>query len=1382
MKKIYNIMLAALLYILGFGTAAAEDTKTVLWTNYAPAGSSFSKEVSSFDISTQTIHAEIDLSTCKNTTTWENILSVGNDIGNWTVSGKYNIHLYYTASSKELQLNWCSNGTQSVQNGITLTSTNLVVELSSKGLSINGEVQSSYNATVLSALSSLNSITIGSTQGETRSWATYREVSIVTPGTSTGETTKFVTPEVGSTYYIIPADNTSNALTVTGTGINETIKSQALTNATGQKWDIVTSKSSSYPYLFKSVLSGLAFDMACNSNDTKSPLQWTSEYDYNNGTESNQNQEFKLTATGDGTYKLSVIYNGTVYWLATTSGTSLTRVTSENNATVFGFVRTNGSSTVNPPSGNHGSFSVSWISNENKVGDYKETAHATFVPYATTAEMKADAYYDKPWLTPEKAEYMSLNGTWKFNFLRSNTTTPNNTFISEQYYADTYNTSSWDDIRVPLSWEMANYSKPVYTNVGYPFSSNAPNANTGLTSCGVDGNNHIGFYRRTFTLPEGWTDKRVFVHFDGVYSAAAVWVNGSYIGYSQGSNTDAEFDLTGFVRNGENNISVAVYRWCDGSYLEGQDMWHLSGIHRDVYLVATPKTFISDHYITSSLNTGATSGTMSVALTIDNRDGGTEEKTVEVELLDANGSTVKTASENVNISGASETKTLTLSGLNGLTPWCAESPYLYTVVVRQKSATGNEEMVFSTKYGFRNITKNGNLVYINGKRIFFKGVNTQDTHPEYGRAIDMETMLKDVTMMKQANVNTVRTSHYPRQPKMYAMFDAFGLYCMDEADVECHYVGTNISSKSSWQTAMNDRTERMVKRDRNHPSIVFWSLGNECGVGSNFYGTYNLCKSLDSRLIHNEQNQTYSDLGSNMYPTVSSVNNYSNGLNNKPYFICEYAHAMGQAVGNLKEYWDVIEGSTGIIGGCIWDWVDQSIYDPAKLVVETKTDSKGFNYFVAGYDYNNPSYVDLGFQGNFLNNGIITADRAWTAKLQEVKKVYQYVSFSSFSNKTLTVKNKHHFTNINELYLKYTVLKDGRIVEEGKCDMPSVAASATGSVNVPYTTDCTGDAEYLINVALCLKEDKMWADAGHAVAEEQFTIKERGSLETISGGGTLTLSGNTVRGTSADGTAYSISFGTDGQISSWTYGGQSLIEAAPDFNCFRDIDNDRNLNCALSQNTSHSITSSLSRSGNNVVMTQSNSGTLCNYTIKYTVYPNGTVDMAVTFNPRSETRRIGIGMQFPGGFENIEYYAKGPWSNYVDRQTGSYLGRYSTTVDDTFEELPHPQTMGDHQNLRELILTNKTTGTRLKIKTEGQVAFSLSHYDETQYGATGDTMWSDGLHPWNLTRNNKIYAHFDYYQRGLGNQSCGAETALQQYRCPTSGSHTYTLRLIPEKM
>ena len=272
----------------------------------------------------------------------------------------------YTASSKELQLNWCSNGAQSVQNNITLTGTELVVELSSKGLSINGEVQSSYDATALSALSSLSSITIGSTQGETRSWATYREVSIVTQGTSTEETTKFVTPEVGSTYYIVPADNTSNALTVTGTEINETIKSQELTNATGQKWEIVTSKSSSYPYLFKSALSGLAFDMACNSGNTKSPLQWTTEYDYNSGTESNQNQEFKLTATGDGTYKLSVIYSGTIYWLATTSGTALTRVTNENNATTFGFVKTDGSGMVNPPSGNHGSFSVSWISNENK--------------------------------------------------------------------------------------------------------------------------------------------------------------------------------------------------------------------------------------------------------------------------------------------------------------------------------------------------------------------------------------------------------------------------------------------------------------------------------------------------------------------------------------------------------------------------------------------------------------------------------------------------------------------------------------------------------------------------------------------------------------------------------------------------------------------------------------------------------------------------------------------------------------------------------------------------------------------------------------------------------------------------------------------------------
>lgn len=1370
--------------MLGFGTAQADTT---LWSNYAPKGVKFS-QTASIDFTTQSIKAEIDLSTCSSSTTWENILSIGTGIGEW--NGYYNVHLYYTASSKTLQLNWVNMNNSSIQRDIPLSSTDLTVELSSAGLSINGEVHSRYTGTVLSSLLSQTSVQIGSTQGRTRSYATYKAVTI----TDATETSTYVVPEYGKSYYIVPVSAPTTAITVTTTSVDESLKVQSLTNATGQQWTVVNSTfDSGYPYLFKSVLSGLALDMA-NNNTALSPLQWTDEVSYNNI--QNENQEFYLVGQGNNTYKLRAKYTSggstTIYYLTTSSGETMTRTTDESAAAVFGFILVDGSSEGGGESGggssgdsDHGSFNVSWVADQTVYAKYKEEAHATFMPYASMAALKADVNYHKPWLTPENnTEYQSLNGTWKFKFNSGTSGTPG----SYNYYSETLDDSGWDDIKVPLSWEMAGYGKPVYTNVGYPFSSSAPNANTGYTSYGVQDHNATGFYRRTMNIPEEWSDKRIFLHFDGAYSAIVVWVNGNFVGYSQGSNTDAEFDLTGFVTTGDNQLSVCVYRWCDGSFLEGQDMWHLSGIHRDVYLVATPKTFVSDHVITfSASNTAATAGDMSVALTMDNRDGGSATKTVDVTLLDNDDNVIASGSTTFSMSSATTTtKTVTLSGLSGLKAWSCEEPNLYTVLISQKDASGNEEMAFSTRYGFRDIvlknTSGARYITVNGQRVFLKGVNTQDTDPLTGRAIRLETMLRDVELMKQANINTVRTSHYPRQPKMYAMFDAYGLYCTDEADVECHG-SQGLASNSTWLNAMNDRTLRMVRRDRNHPSILMWSLGNEAGAASNNSTIRNNVTNIDSRPVwycNETNNVSYSDLHSSMYPTVSAVSGWTSGVNSKPYFICEYAHAMGNAVGNLQEYWDQIESSTGIIGACIWDFVDQSIYDPEKIAAGTLKDGNGFNYYVSGYDYNSPNGVNYGFQGNFLNNGLITADRQWSAELAEVKNVYKNVTFSSLSNKTLTIKNKNNFVNLNKYALQWFVLKDGRRVESGVVSMPSIAAGSTGTVSIPYTTSTTTDAEYILHVQLCLAEDEMWAYKGYPVAEGEFTLASWPKLPTVStSSGSISVSGTTVSGTTPSGKAWSIRF-SSGKMSSWTYGGKSLMYAAPDFNSYRDIDNDRSLSATCVNSSNTSVTSALAKSGNKATMTMRGTATNCSYTIAYTFYPDATVDMVVTFSPTGVTRRIGLGMQFPGGFEQVEYYGRGPWSNYVDRKTGSWLGRYTTTVDDFMEEFPHPQTFGDHQDLRELTLTNSSANVKLNVKTSGQVAFSLGHFDEKSWYGSGDTMWSDGLHWYDMTKQSQIYAHFDYYQRGLGNNSCGGDQALSQYQCPTNGSYTYTLRFKPE--
>ncbi len=1050
-------------------------------------------------------------------------------------------------------------------------------------------------------------------------------------------------------------------------------------------------------------------------------------------------------------------------------------------------------------------FSDSWVEDQSKFEDNKLPAHATFIPYSSTSAMQQDKCYKFPWITPENADYMSLNGTWKFKYTSDwKAGKPE----ADDFYADNANVSGWDDIRVPLNWEMAGYDVPVYNNVGYPFKNNPPFITAIADNFDA---NPLGSYRRTFTLPEGWDKKRVTLHFDGACSAIVVWINGRYVGYSQGANTDAEFDATPYLRTGDNNLSVRVYRWSDGSYLEGQDMWHLAGIHRDVYLVATPTTFISDHYITSTLDNGYTSGSMAVNLTLDNASAEKSTKQIEVSLLDGEGKTVATQSATVNMDKSAKTKDIRIDmgQLSGLHPWSTEDPYLYTVIVKQKS-DNSEEMVFSTKYGFRDVRINADKqMLVNGKRIFCKGVNTQDIHPLYGHAIDVPTMLRDVILMKQANVNTVRTSHYPRQPKMYAMFDYYGLYCMDEADVECHN-NQGLSNDSTWEAAYVDRTERMVLRDRNHPSIVFWSLGNESGGGVNFQATYDCVKRLlpgRDALVHYEgykHGERYSDFGSNMYPKIKVVEGLTEGLHDKPYFICEYAHAMGQAVGNLQEYWDIIENSKSIVGGCIWDWVDQGIYDTRRIKNhQPLTDPKtGLHYYTSGYDYTKLNNGYEGFQGDFMSNGIITPGREWTPKLTEVKYVYRNVDFVSFADKKLTLKNKYAFTDIADiLSLQYSVLKDGKEVETASVAIPSIKPGNTASVSIPYNTAVDNGHEYLITFSLTLKDKATWAKKGYDVVEQQYALSADNSgacpsvadpkfiegrhapLAKIAPKGSLKVKGNTVKGKD-----FTITFGSDGTIENWTYRGTQLIvpSTGPDFNAFRRIAND-NVSLGDTEGTAVNdnkqegfiggktqLVKAPAKSKKNVVAQTTVSGGNDTHMIDYTIYPDGTVDMCVTYsNSSDDTRRMGIMMQFAPGFENVEYYAKGPESNYVDRQRGYQLGYYTTTVDGMFEQQSAPQTMGDRQGLRFLSLDNGST--KLSIKTDGLSSFSLSHFDDEQFNYD---VFYGRKHPYDLVHKPQVFAHFDYWQRGIGNHSCGGDSVLDQYRCPV-GKYTVTYRFTP---
>ena len=1151
--------------------------------------------------------------------------------------------------------------------------------------------------------------------------------------------------------YVISNVATKNVLTAPESGEPTFIEIKPyVAGDDTQTWRISNGKTG---FVFTSNSCNLSMDMYLQAN--KTPLVYTTESE-------NENQNVILEDAGDGYFYLTGTYKGTKYYLKVSDGIFIASTDKDGDNSKFFFTVAAG------PKGNY--WEDQYVYEENK-----EEARATFIPYTSTEAMESDVNYDKAWLTPEKADYLSLNGVWKFNLVPEPSVRPG----EKEFWGNDADVSAWDNIDVPSCWEMKGYDLPLYVNVEYAFLNNPPYIKNKVDGVG---DNPVGSYRRTFTLPQGWEEKNVFLHFDGLYSAAYVWVNGEYVGYTQGGNNDHEFDLSAYVRTGENNICVQVFRWSDASYLEGQDMFHMSGLHRDVYLYATPKAYVRDHFITAELNSAFDGGSMNVALEFENRDEVAVEKNIEVELIAPDGNVVATKNDAVSLAAGIKAvkKNIVFEALASLLPWTSETPNLYTVVVRQKDASGNEEMVFSTKYGFRHIEIKNGVVLINGQRVYFKGVNTQDTHPLYGRTMDIATMLKDIELMKQANVNLVRTSHYPRAAKMYAMFDYYGLYVMDEADVECHKSWTDkkdnsISNDPSWQAQYIDRTVRMVIRDRNHPSVVFWSLGNESGTGVNFDATYGATKVLDSRPVHyegysNVNSAKNTDMDSKMYPDLSYTRNHCNSsIGGEPFFLCEYAHAMGNSVGNLQDYWDIIEGSNYGIGGCIWDWVDQSIYDP-QAILSGQLEKNGFPVYTTGYDYPGPH------QGNFCNNGVITADRAWTAKLTEVKKVYQNVKFTYSAGKVM-LKNKYNFVNLENLFdLRYTVLCNGVAVEEKTVAAPSVAPGATAAVALDIATEFETGKEYSLNVELLTKEAEEWCEAGYPIAMEQFVLQERAALGYVAPDAEV-LTVDKSNGYKVSNSNITFAVGANGFVTEWVANGVKVIEQGnyPVYSNIRWIENEspygeHKFGDNQASINSAKVSSALSGDGKTCNVTVNVQHSKCPYIITYTVYASGVVDMKIDYTPNtSGLRRIGIDMLFPAGYENVEYYAKGPWENYIDRQTGSFLGRYTTTVDDMFEMYPHPQSHGNRMALRDLTMWNSETGNAIKVETEGQVSFSLSHYDQRQY-------LTPELHPWDLKKDDVVYATFDYMQRGLGNGSCGPGTE-SQYHCPYYQTVSHKMRI-----
>lgn len=1002
--------------------------------------------------------------------------------------------------------------------------------------------------------------------------------------------------------------------------------------------------------------------------------------------------------------------------------------------------------------------------NERVFGINKEPGRATMLLYASEREMKADEAYKKPWLNPNSSLRLSLNGQWQFHWAAKPEDRP------MDFYKPGFDAKDWKQIPVPSCWEMLGYGTPIYTNITYPFRNNPPRiqGQEGYTILGEP--NAVGSYRRTVQVPAAWDGREIYLHFNGVYSAAYVWVNGKKVGYTQGPNNDSEFNVTRYLKMGkENLVCVEVYRWSDGSYLEDQDMFRMSGIHREVYLEARQKVHTHDVYLTSHLSRDLAHARMNVQLRVLNISKKASPVKADVALIGPDGKTVQTAIVGQTaLLAKGDTATLeVMMEVERPLLWTAETPNLYTVNV-----TVNGD-VSTQKFGFRQIENRNGQVFINNRRVLFKGADRHDTDPVYGKAVPLESMMRDVLLMKQFNLNTIRTSHYPNDPRLYALCDYYGIYVMDEADVECHGNG-RLSRTPSWQAQYIDRETRMVLRDRNHASVIFWSMGNESNSGDNFVASKKAIQALDGRLIHYEGMNEVADMDSRMYPSVSSMINDDRNPSKqgRPFFLCEYAHAMGNAIGNLQEYWDYIEfGSQRMIGGCIWDWVDQGLHkwgEPADHI-----------YYGGGFG-------DFPNDNDFCCNGIITSDRKVTPKLWQVKRVYQYVDFKQMPDGKLRVRNRYAFLSLDPFQLHYSLLRDGQTIRSGIVALPAVAAGDSVFIDMPaQALDAPG--MYHLNLSLCLRQDATWAKAGHEVAAGQIAL---GGTPVREAAPTVTT-GMKVQETDAaltvQGQDFSITFDKKaGCMSSLTYGGKQML-ATPErslggsflFNGYRSISNDRRGNLNTSIQTK-GITHALTTKGDTLVVCVdqlavggNNGRSQVPVQTSYRITPNGCVEVESSFGntANQDFTRLGLQAVLDGSLEQVEWLGRGPMENYPDRKDCAQVGRWQNTVKGMCEDYIKPQTMGERWDVNWFTLADKDgKGLRLTLL-NGILGFSAQHY-------TDEELWQVKYrHQLNSIYRPEVVLHLDAAMRGLGNASCGPGP-LKKYEL-NDKSYTYTFVIQP---
>ena len=1007
----------------------------------------------------------------------------------------------------------------------------------------------------------------------------------------------------------------------------------------------------------------------------------------------------------------------------------------------------------------------------------KEPARATFFPFA---DRESALSHD-----PERSSFVqSLNGPWKFRWVSDPADRPTD------FFRNGFDDGSWDEIPVPSNWELLGYGIPIYTNIPYPFPPDPPRV--------PDDWNPVGSYRRSFTVPDGWAGMQIFLHFGSVKSAMYVWVNGQEIGYSQGSKTPAEFNITPFLMPGANTLAVQVYRFSDGAYLEGQDYWKISGIERDVFLVAAPAVHMLDFWARPELDAEYVDG----LLTIDAEVRSVLARPVSAyrltaELFDRDGDSAFDAPLTTTFDlEAAGTDYVTLQGaVPSPRKWTAETPDLYTLLLTLEDDEGRILQVIPARVGFRTVEIRDGLLQVNGVPVTLRGVNRHEHDPHTGRVMSDELMLRDIELMKRYNVNAVRTSHYPDDPRWYDLADEYGLYLVDEANIESHGMGydpeVTLGNDPLWKAAHLDRTIRMVQRDKNHPSVIIWSLGNEGGDGVNFEATSAWIHQADpSRPVQYERaiRKSYVDIYTPMYARIPHLLDYASEPRDRPLIMCEYAHAMGNSVGNLQDYWDVIEAHDQLQGGFIWDWVDQGLY------AETW---QGEPFWAYGGDYGPPGVPS---DGNFLINGLVQPDRTPNPHFEEVRKVYQNIRIRpvDLASGRIRIVNRHDFTDLAEFAASWELSADTRgILARGDIGALTLAPHDSIELTLPVPPiDAAPGVEYFLQVEFRTREEKPLLPAGWVAAWEQFRLPVYLPAHPVD-----PAAGSRLRFTESagelrlEGGQFSLTVDrATGLISSYRFRGAELILAGPEPNYWRaptdnDYGNRMPRRQAMWREASRfRILESLEarRTGPSEVRIEARfrvPEARATHTITYMVLGTGDVKITSRLAPDPEALasgeipdlpRFGLRMRVGGEFDHVTWYGRGPHENYVDRRSGAPVGVYEATADDLYHPYVRPQENGNRTEARWVALRDEHGLGLLAIGSPTLDWSALRYTQEDLDEGPRKT----GRHTYDLTEREFVSVHLDYRQMGVGGDNSWGARPLSQYQLPY-GDYVYSLRLRP---